>query len=129
MAKKKKRKEEKKPASYQVELLGMVLLLVSIIGICEFGIVGTFFKCFAAFLIGEWYILLFILLSIVGVYMIIKRDKPNYFTSKLIGLYIMLVSLLILLHVPYGQYEGFEIIKRTFENRGRVFFFVNLKRL
>ena len=118
MAKKKKRKEEKKPASYQVELLGMVLLLVSIIGICEFGIVGTFFKCFAAFLIGEWYILLFILLSIVGVYMIIKRDKPNYFTSKLIGLYIMLISLLILLHVPYGQYEGFEIIKRTFENLG-----------
>ena len=118
MAKKKKRKEEKKPASYQVELLGMVLLLVSIIGICEFGIVGTFFKCFAAFLIGEWYILLFILLSIVGVYMIIKRDKPNYFTSKLIGLYIMLISLLILLHVPYGQYEGFEIIKKTFENLG-----------
>ena len=118
MAKKKKRKEEKKPASYQVELLGMVLLLVSIIGICEFGIVGTFFKCFAAFLIGEWYILLFILLSIVGVYMIIKRDKPNYFTSKLIGLNIKLISLLILLHVPYGQYEGFEIIKRTFENLG-----------
>ena len=118
MAKKKKRKEEKKPASYQVELLGMVLLLVSIIGICEFGIVGTFFKCFAAFLIGEWYILLFILLSIVGVYMIIKRDKHNYFTSKLIGLYIMLISLLILLHVPYGQYEGFEIIKKTFENLG-----------
>ena len=81
MAKKKKRKEEKKPASYQVELLGMVLLLVSIIGICEFGIVGTFFKCFAAFLIGEWYILLFILLSIVGVYMIIKRDKPKMLIS------------------------------------------------
>ena len=118
MGKKKKRKEEKKPASYQVELLGMVLLLISIIGICEFGIVGTFFKCFAAFLIGEWYIILFILLSLVGLYMIIKRSKPNYFTSKLIGLYIMLISLLILLHIPYGRYEGFEIIKETFANLG-----------
>ena len=116
MAKKKKRKEEKKPASYQVELVGMILILIAIIGICEFGIVGTFFKGFAAFLIGEWYILLFLFLLIIGAYMIVKRSKPNYFTSKLIGLYIMLMAVLVLLHLPYGDYKGFNIIVKTFEN-------------
>ena len=116
MAKKKKRKEEKKPASYQVELVGMILILIAIIGICEFGIIGTFFKGFAAFLIGEWYILLFLFLLIIGGYMIIKRSKPNYFTSKLIGLYVMLMAVLILLHMPYGNYEGFNVIIKTFEN-------------
>ena len=116
MGKKKKRKEEKKPASYQVELVGMILILIAIIGICEFGIVGTFFKGFAAFLIGEWYILLFLFLLIIGAYMIVKRSKPNYFTSKLIGLYIMLMAVLVLLHLPYGDYEGFNIIVKTFEN-------------
>ena len=45
MAKKKKRKEEKKASSgYQVELVGLLLILIAIIGICEFGIVGNFIK-------------------------------------------------------------------------------------
>ena len=37
MAKKKKRKEEKKTSSgYKTELIGVILIAASIIGICEF---------------------------------------------------------------------------------------------
>ena len=36
MAKRKKRKETKKDSGYLVELKGMLIILVSIIGICKF---------------------------------------------------------------------------------------------
>lgn len=116
MAKKKKRKEEKKGSSYGVELRGLLMILISLIGLCEFGIVGTFFKGFAAFLVGEWYSILFVILAIIGIYMMVKREKPNYFNSNLIGLYILILAVLILSHLDYSQFKGFEIISKTFEN-------------
>jgi S-DNA-T family DNA segregation ATPase FtsK/SpoIIIE len=116
MAKKKKRKEEKKSSSYGVELKGLLLILISLIGLCEFGIVGTFFKGFAAFLVGEWYSVLFVILAAVGIYMMVKREKPNFFNSNLIGLYILMLAILVLSHLDYSQFKGFEIIEMTFEN-------------
>jgi S-DNA-T family DNA segregation ATPase FtsK/SpoIIIE len=116
MAKKKKRKEEKKSSSYGVELKGLLLILISLIGLCEFGIVGTFFKGFAAFLVGEWYSVLFVILAAVGIYMMVKREKPNFFNSNLIGLYILMLAILVLSHLDYSQFKGFEIIEKTFEN-------------
>lgn len=116
MAKKKRRKEEKKTSSYSVELRGLLLILIAIIGLCEFGIVGKFFKGLSAFLVGEWYGCLFVILAIIGIYMIIKRERPNFFTSNLIGLYILILAVLILSHLDYSQFKGFEIITKTFEN-------------
>ena len=120
MAKKKKRKEEKKSSTgYQIELIGLLLILIAIIGICEFGIVGNFIKCFSAFLVGEWYNVLLILVAVVGIYMMIKREKPNFFTSNLIGLYIIILSVLIIYHINYIKefnLEGMEVFKETINN-------------
>ncbi len=120
MAKKKKRKEEKKSSTgYQIELIGLLLILIAIIGICEFGIVGNFIKCFSAFLVGEWYNVLLILIAIIGIYMMIKREKPNFFTSNLIGLYIIILSILIIYHINYIKefnLEGMEVFKETINN-------------
>ena len=120
MAKKKKRKETKKASSgYQVELVGILLILIAIIGICEFGIVGNFIKCFSAFLVGEFYNALLAGVAIIGMYMIVKREKPNFFTSNLIGLYILILAVLIIYHVNYVKefnLEGIEILKETINN-------------
>ena len=90
MAKKKKRKEpEKKGTGYQIELIGVILIVVAIIGcIPGTGLVGNFVRNFAMFLVGPWYGILLLAVIAVGIYMIVKRDKPDFFTSKLIGLYI-----------------------------------------
>lgn len=98
MAKKKKRKESKKDSSYFIELKGMLLILISIIGICKFGIVGNFIESFAAFFVGVAYNILLVILFIIGIYMIIKRSYPDFFDSKLIGLYSICVALLIFFH-------------------------------
>ena len=116
MAKKKKRKETKKDTSYLIELKGMLLILISIIGICKFGIVGAFIGHFAAFFVGVAFNILLAVLFIVGLYMIVKRDYPNFFSSKLIGIYAIVISLLVFCHIDYIKQldtSGTEIFKET----------------
>lgn len=119
MAKKKKRKETKKDSSYLIELKGMLLILISIIGICKFGIVGAFIEHFSAFFVGVAYNILLVVLFIVGIYMIIKRDYPVFFSSKLIGIYAIVIALLTFCHLDYiKQLEtsGTEIFTETIDN-------------
>ena len=101
MAKKKKRKEVKKSKDYVVELKGILLLLICIIGCCPFGVVADIIKGFASFLVGVWWAEALILVGICGIYMIVKRKKPEFFTPKLVGLYIIIVAICILSHVGY----------------------------
>lgn len=120
MAKKKKRKEEKKQSSnYQVELTGILFLLISVIGFGAFGFLGRMFRAFAIFLFGAWFWIFFGALFAVGIYMIVKRDKPNFFTSKLFGLYVIVISILVLSHTKYleqNDLTGFDILKETVTN-------------
>lgn len=102
MAKKKKRKEpETKNKDYMIELKGIMLLLIAIIGCCPFGIVADIIKGFSSFLVGVWWAILLVLVGISGVFMIIKRKTPNFFTVKLVGFYIIIVAILMLSHVGY----------------------------
>ncbi len=119
MAKKKKRKETKKDTGYLIELKGMLLILIAIIGICKFGIVGAFIGHFAAFFVGVAYNILLAVLFIVGIYMIVKRDYPNFFSSKLIGIYAIVISILVFCHIDYIKQldtSGTEIFKETIDN-------------
>ena len=101
IAKKKKRKEVKKSKDYVIELQGIVLLLICIVGCCPFGIVADIIKGFASFLVGVWWAEALILVGVCGIFMIIKRHKPEFFTAKLVGLYIIIASVCILSHVGY----------------------------
>ena len=120
MSKKKKRKETNKPSSgYRIELIGVILIASAIIGICEFGIVGNFLSGFASFLVGTAYNILLAGIFVIGIYMIVKRQEPDFFTSKLVGLYIIVFALLIFFHTKYIKQldlQGFEIIKETVNN-------------
>lgn len=120
MAKKKKRKEEKKSSNgYQIELQGLACILIAIIGICGFGIVGNLITGFAQFLVGTAYNILLVIVFITGCYMIVKRSKPVYFTSKLVGLYIIALALLIFFHTNYVKQldiSGVDIITETIDN-------------
>lgn len=120
MAKKKTRKNPKKKGSnYQIELIGLLLIVIAIIGFGRFGPVGNLISNFAAFLVGTWNAILLILLFVTGTYMMIKREKPTFFTSKLVGLYIIILGILILSHLGYiedSSLKDSEIIKATVDN-------------
>ena len=89
--------------------------VIAIIGIIpNTGIVGNFISNFSAFLVGTWYNVLLGLIMVIGLYMIIKREKPNFFTSKLIGLYIFIIGILVFSHLEYAkELKGFEMIEET----------------
>lgn len=121
MAKKKNRKEtKKKDTGYHVELVGIFLILISIIGfIPNTGMIGNFIGSFAGFLVGTWYNVLLGIVMLIGIYMMVKREKPDFFTSKLIGFYIVCIAILVFSHIKYIQdkdLKGFEIITQTVNN-------------
>ena len=121
MAKKKKRKDSKKTDknNYQVELKGLLLILIAIIGFGRFGIVGRLISAFFIFLAGTWYNILLSAILIIGGYMMVKREKPNFFTSKLVGLYVLFIGILVFSHLDYiiqNDLKDFEIVKETINN-------------
>ena len=115
MAKRKKKKEEKKETSYKTELYGLFLILCAIIGIGEFGIIGKAIVAFSSFLAGSYGKVLLALIFVDGMYRIIKRTTPKYFTSRLWGLYLILISILVLAHTSYLK-GGEETIKQVWNN-------------
>ncbi|MBQ2640071.1 MAG: DNA translocase FtsK [Bacilli bacterium] len=98
MAKRKKKAQVKQGFKHSAELYGVVLLLCSILGIGKFGPVGRLISSFALFLVGSIYVILLLVLLIVGVYLIIKREWPDFFETKLIGIYVFTLGLLIIMH-------------------------------
>ena len=118
MAKRKKRKEKALPKAFLTEIKGILLVLIAIIGFLGydngFGIAGKVVSGFAAFLAGAWYLIPIILCFIIGGYIIIKREEPNFFTSKLIGLSIIVIGILVLCHLEYiKDLRGWAIIETT----------------
>lgn len=120
MAKKKSKKNKNKNKfEYSNEIVGIIIILIGIIGLLGTGIVGNMVKSFAIFLVGTIYLALLILLIVIGVFLILKKDTPNLLSSRLIGLYIIIMSFLVLLHVKYidiNGTEGIKIITDTFNN-------------
>ena len=100
MAKKKKRKEDNNKVKFSTELTGLILILISVIGIGSFGPVGDLIKDFTIFVMGAWWAILIVLFLVLGTYMILKRTLPKFFTTRLIGFYILLIALLTLLKKP-----------------------------
>ncbi|MBO5475942.1 MAG: DNA translocase FtsK 4TM domain-containing protein [Bacilli bacterium] len=102
MAKRKRKKEATtNNFKFSVEILGLILILIAIIGLGKFGPVGKIIKDFAIFLFGAWYNVLVVLILIIGMYMLLKRKMPNFFTGRLIGFYLLVISLLTMAHMNY----------------------------
>ena len=121
MAKKKTKKKDKNKNKFEYsnEIVGVIIILFGIIGLLGTGIVGNMVKSFAIFLVGTIYVLLLLLLIVAGVLLILKKEPPNLLSSRLIGLYIIIISFLVLLHVRYIEVNGthgVKIITETFDN-------------
>ncbi len=121
MAKRKKRKEKKLNDSFISELKGILLVLIAIIGFLGvdngFGIAGTVVSGFATFLAGSLWLIPVVICFLIGGYIIVKREEPNYFTSRMIGLTILVIGILVLCHLPYIEdFQGFiPTLETTFE--------------
>lgn len=131
MAKKKKRKEEKsKKFPYMVELYGIILILLSILGIGmnkPLGLVGKLARAFAVFLVGSWDLVLLVACFFLGGYLLIKREWPKLLSTRMIGIYILVMGILVFSHLSYvnlNNGESIVIFKETLNNLMNNFDFI-----
>ena len=98
MAKKRRRRRSAK-FKFSVEITGIIFILIGVIGLFDFGPIGHFFKNIGIFLNGNHYYIFMVLLSLLGIYMLIKGNVPNFFNRKLIGLYLLVIAFLSLMNI------------------------------
>ncbi len=118
MAKRKRKKQAKKDFTFSANIYGILLILASVLGIGKYGPVGRFITSFSIFLVGSLYIPFLVLLFIIGGYLLIKRDWPEFFSTKLIGFYLFVIGLLILMHqkfVTVNEANMMEIFQATMD--------------
>ena len=102
MAKKKERKTKKdKKPTYLIELYGIILILIAILGIGKYGPAGRIVASFALFLVGNLYFFLLLVLLVVGAYIIINRKGINLLSSKMVGVYLFIIGIVVLMHQNY----------------------------
>ena len=113
---KKKQKKEKEKFEYSNEIIGVILILLSIIGMLGYGRAGNFIRSFAVFLVGVvWFYFLLVFL-VLGCYLIVKRKSPKMISSRSIGIYLIIMAVLTLFHMEYiDKLDGTKIITETFK--------------
>lgn len=107
--KKTSRKTKKAPQikeTIKLELIGIVIIALSLIGIIQLGAVGKAFAYFFRFFFGQWYMGGFISLLAYASYIMFKREKPFFFQRRLVGVYIIFISMLLLSHVKLFELLG-----------------------
>ena len=123
MAKRKRKKDTKKKMSLSIEVYGIILILLGILGICGYGPCGKLICAFFAFLFGSLYLVPLVLIVLIGIYVLFNKEYPDFFSSKLIGLSLVIIGVLVLVHMTYIE-EGStwkSIINNTFNEVVNVF--------
>ncbi len=118
MAKKRRKKKEETVdnSKYSEIIIGIILILLGIIGIFNLGVVGKYVGYGSIFLVGRWYNFFLGLISLIGLYMLFKGEKPRYFSPKFIGLCLVVISILVLSHLSYSQYTMKDCVINTYND-------------
>ena len=117
MAKRKRKKDSKSKISFSVEIYSIVLILLGVLGICGYGPCGKLICAFFAFLFGTLYLVPLIGLILIGVYLLFSKHYPDFFSSKVIGIILVVLGLLMIFHIGFIK-DGItwkEIIHNTFD--------------
>jgi DNA segregation ATPase FtsK/SpoIIIE, S-DNA-T family len=124
MSKKKKRSKKQidMKRTIQFEIIGLLLMAISTISIVQLGAVGHAVVYFFRFFLGEWYMVGLIGMFAIAGYLMIERKVPFLFHRKLVGTYIILLSMLLLSHVKlfellsnHGAIKNPSVISNTWE--------------
>ena len=107
MAKEKKEELDlkQKKLSYEVEfaLVGLMLALISLIGLLNQGYIGSFITYVLVYLFGSWYQIPLFLGIVFGFYFFIKRKKMKMVTNLN---FVCFVLLIVFLAIASSKYDG-----------------------
>ena len=124
MARKRKKRKKKINKQFKYELYGILFVLLAIFGSgagsISDGLMTAWLENTLRFLFGFWYMVASITLLVLGIYLMIKRKMPKFFTRRSLGLLIIFISILLISHIDqYSHYlsgENASIIRMTWQN-------------
>ncbi len=102
---KKKTSSHKKKKQVPVEIMGILYIVFTVLGLLRSGFVGKLVSNFGIFLFGSYYNWGITYFLIVGLYVILFREKPKLFKRKLVGFYLIAIALLSMSHIKYIMYN------------------------
>ncbi len=99
MAKRRRRRSKKKEVlELKKEVYAVLFILAAIFGLGKLGPAGRYIAGISLFFTGSaWWVTLALLL-ILGVYIFIKGEWPEFFSTKFLGFYLFVMGLLSFLH-------------------------------
>ncbi|ELC6641350.1 DNA translocase FtsK [Listeria monocytogenes] len=95
------RSKKKQSASFRLEITGVILIAIGVIGLLQLGFVGRGFFALAEMFVG---LLRYVLLAgsvILGGYMVIRRKMPHLFSKRLVGIYLIVLGFLTYIHMYF----------------------------
>ncbi|HEL6980573.1 TPA: DNA translocase FtsK [Listeria monocytogenes] len=95
------RSKKKQSASFRLEITGVILIAIGVIGLLQLGFVGRGFFALAGMFVG---LLSYVLLAgsvILGGYMVIRRKMPHLFSKRLVGIYLIVLGFLTYIHMYF----------------------------
>ncbi len=101
MAKKKKKKQDKENFEIDIQIYGVLLILAGILGLGKYGPVGRAITSFSLFLVGSLYIPLLVVILLIGIYVLFKKEWPDFASRKMVGVYLSTLGLLVLMHEKF----------------------------
>lgn len=103
MAKKKRKNKAKLKRQLKYELLGLLFIFISIFSsgatIINDGFIPSGLENVFKLFLGIWYFVLSILLLILGIYLVIKRKIPTFYTKMTVGFTLFFLGILLLTHI------------------------------
>jgi len=104
----KKKRPTKKPTKKTMhpllyEIIGLLIIGLSIISFFEYGLVGEFLAYISYFLFGNWHIAVPFMLIVYALIIMIKQSVPAWNHRLLLGCTFILSSLLLFSHIALFQ--------------------------
>ena len=95
---------KEKERLFHYEILGIVLLVLSMLAISKMGLVGQYLMLITKVLFGDWYFLIFLLMILYAIRCIIVHTRLKINNIRYLGIFMMILSLILLSHFSMHRY-------------------------
>lgn len=122
MATRKKQKKTEWKRQLSFELIGLFLIVLASVAFARLGSVGQGLTHLFRFFLGEWHVALTIGLFFISLYLMIKRQIPQFLSRRLVGVYLLVFAIVLLSHIrlfdlfsKQGEFIDGSVIRNTWE--------------
>ena len=109
MAKRRRRRKRKQSFEISIELYAILFIIIAVLGLGKFGPAGRVVAAASMYLTGSTYMVFLFVLLILGLYTLFKGEWPEFFTTKMLGLYLFVIGVLTILHWEFVFQDGSNI--------------------